>query len=332
MENKRSYYRHDFETLGKYYLKKGVDLALQYEFKASSEFILEGLDFVTCDCTKGEWKKSYDDLDEDLFCDLDITVKNKSSYYFVKAFILSYERSADDLYQALDAIKRYLKVEEGCPYGEYVKGKIYLSLSSAFLLKDKGYDFACDARDCFEKCYDSTQNKRVSYRLGKTINKFWKGEYCRNYIYDAFMANPYSACCADVLHKIVVHPKYNIVESLNIENSETEVMDYFLNYKSQWAFYRRYSDLLGKVKELHLHKGKLIPISVIPLVLELENNFSEFHLDRHVDNFDPYIEYPEQNHAPSKYNGSYAHDVEKLSDDFIDNVLDGRSDAYWNID
>ena len=32
------------------------------------------------------------------------------------------------------------------------------------------------------------------------------------------------------------------------------------------------------------------------------------------------------------YAGSYAQDIEVLSDDFIDNVLDGRPDAYWNID
>ena len=33
-----------------------------------------------------------------------------------------------------------------------------------------------------------------------------------------------------------------------------------------------------------------------------------------------------------KYRGSYAQDYEGLSDDFIDNVLDGFEDAYWNID
>lgn len=33
-----------------------------------------------------------------------------------------------------------------------------------------------------------------------------------------------------------------------------------------------------------------------------------------------------------KYAGSYAQDYEGLSDDFIDDVLDGFEDAYWNID
>ena len=33
-----------------------------------------------------------------------------------------------------------------------------------------------------------------------------------------------------------------------------------------------------------------------------------------------------------KYPGSYAQDVEGLSNDFIDDVLGGEPDAYWNID
>lgn len=33
-----------------------------------------------------------------------------------------------------------------------------------------------------------------------------------------------------------------------------------------------------------------------------------------------------------KYAGSYAQDQEGLSDNFIDDVLDGFEDAYWNID
>ncbi len=34
----------------------------------------------------------------------------------------------------------------------------------------------------------------------------------------------------------------------------------------------------------------------------------------------------------SQYAGSYAQDVEGLSDDFINDVLDGNPDAYWNTD
>ncbi len=36
--------------------------------------------------------------------------------------------------------------------------------------------------------------------------------------------------------------------------------------------------------------------------------------------------------SESKYDGSYAHDVEGWSDDDIDDVLGGEPDTYWNID
>lgn len=46
------------------------------------------------------------------------------------------------------------------------------------------------------------------------------------------------------------------------------------------------------------------------------------------DNDDNYYE----RESYGEYAGSYAQDVEGLSDDFINDVLDGDPDAYWNID
>ena len=34
----------------------------------------------------------------------------------------------------------------------------------------------------------------------------------------------------------------------------------------------------------------------------------------------------------NQYNGSYAQDIENLSDQFINEVFDGDPDLYWNID
>lgn len=39
-----------------------------------------------------------------------------------------------------------------------------------------------------------------------------------------------------------------------------------------------------------------------------------------------------ENPSYGQYAGSYAQDCEGLSDDFINDVLDGCPDAYWNID
>lgn len=49
------------------------------------------------------------------------------------------------------------------------------------------------------------------------------------------------------------------------------------------------------------------------------------------EEYDDYDDYNERE-SFGKYAGSYAQDVEGLSDDFIDDVLDGEPDAYWNID
>ena len=48
------------------------------------------------------------------------------------------------------------------------------------------------------------------------------------------------------------------------------------------------------------------------------------------EDYDDY--YYEDEPTYHKYRGSYAQDVEGLSDQFIDDVLDGNPDAYWNID
>lgn len=49
------------------------------------------------------------------------------------------------------------------------------------------------------------------------------------------------------------------------------------------------------------------------------------------NDYDDYDDYHERE-SFGQYAGSYAQDVEGLSDDFINDVLDGDPDAYWNID
>ncbi|MDI9357975.1 MAG: hypothetical protein QM528_03395, partial [Phycisphaerales bacterium] len=43
-------------------------------------------------------------------------------------------------------------------------------------------------------------------------------------------------------------------------------------------------------------------------------------------------DYFEGGESYGKYHGSYAQDVARKSDDFIDDVLGGDPSAYWNID
>ena len=53
--------------------------------------------------------------------------------------------------------------------------------------------------------------------------------------------------------------------------------------------------------------------------------------DNRYDEPDGWHNYNERD-TYGQYSGSYAQDVEGLSDNFINDVLDGEPDAYWNID
>lgn len=62
-----------------------------------------------------------------------------------------------------------------------------------------------------------------------------------------------------------------------------------------------------------------------------ENFIKQIEINVEDHNFDPYDDYYERE-SFGQYEGSYAQDIEGLSDDFINDVLDGDPDAYWNID
>ena len=42
--------------------------------------------------------------------------------------------------------------------------------------------------------------------------------------------------------------------------------------------------------------------------------------------------YDEDGYAHDDFEGTYAHDVAGFSDEDIETIFDGESDAYWNID
>ena len=63
-----------------------------------------------------------------------------------------------------------------------------------------------------------------------------------------------------------------------------------------------------------------------------ESKWNQYTSNESCDSIDDYdIEYYERE-SYGEYAGTYAQDVEGLSDDFINDVLGGEPDAYWNID
>jgi broad specificity phosphatase PhoE len=64
---------------------------------------------------------------------------------------------------------------------------------------------------------------------------------------------------------------------------------------------------------------------------KLADKYSTWENEQQQDDNDDYDDY-DRRESYGQYAGSYAQDVEGLSDDFINDVLDGDPDAYWNID
>ncbi len=60
------------------------------------------------------------------------------------------------------------------------------------------------------------------------------------------------------------------------------------------------------------------------------DEYEEYDGQDYYDEYDDYDPCYEEHYG--QYAGTYAQDVEGLSDEFINDVLDGEPDAYWNID
>jgi len=93
--------------------------------------------------------------------------------------------------------------------------------------------------------------------------------------------------------------------------------------------------LLGYLEGLKTKE--IINPSDLTIVMDIINTNSLFlEIEQaNEDNDDSYDDnYSDDNDRESygEFAGSYAQDVEGLSDDFINDVLEGDPDNYWNID
>ena len=64
---------------------------------------------------------------------------------------------------------------------------------------------------------------------------------------------------------------------------------------------------------------------------KLADKYLTWENDQQKDDYDDYDDH-DRRESYGQYVGSYAQDVEGLSDDFINDALNGDPDAYWNID
>lgn len=306
------------DDIGKYYFSKAVTFAFNNEFGKAYEFFKQGLDILTCDCQSG-WLNPNAETNKRIFDDINVKHIPHFEYYFVKAYILSYEEDKKSQYIALEAIDKYLEVKND-EYGNYVKGKILLALN------DNQQAF-----NSFENASLHGTNTRLLYRLGRTKEQLLE-QRGLDELYYSFIQNPSSACCARVLKKYIKE-RGNELEF--DENETNSLLIAFNNDEDEWNFQFLYEGLLKSQLEYNDSVDADNAEIINSFIQGIKNN-SELFVEDVEDYEDEYYEqdyddYYEREYY-GQYSGSYAQDVEGLSDDFINDVLDGDPDAYWNID
>lgn len=179
--------RNNKEELGKYFLKKATEFVLNKKIDEAYEFIKEGLDLLTCDCNNNGWRNEYENSDKLIFTDFK-NFEKQLTYYFVKAYFLSFEKDEFSLLQALEAINKYLDVNED-EYGLYVKGKILFFLEK--------YN---KSLEIFVKAKKYCDSSRLTFEIGN-LKEEYLNEFGINELFDSFKINPSSVCCAKTLQK-----------------------------------------------------------------------------------------------------------------------------------
>jgi tetratricopeptide (TPR) repeat protein len=223
--------RNNLEAYGKYFLEKGLNFFLVGSYNIAYEYLKEGLDLITCDCSG--WNSKLDESTKDIFKQLDVPKKQQRAYLFCKGYLLSFMRfdKKHELYDGMNAIEQYLEIEQD-EYGYYVKGKILHRL-----------DQKKDSLKSFYKAYNIKSTARTEYRIGRLVEEE-SIDYGLDLLYSSFTKNPSSSCCVRILKEFT--NKGNI--EIPIDSSENnELLTSFNDTNIKfWTFGIEYSRLLNK--------------------------------------------------------------------------------------
>lgn len=289
------------EDIGKHYLSKALTFALNNEFGKAYEFFKEGLNILTCDCKMG-WLNPNAETNKKIFDDINVNHTPHFEYYFVKAYILSYEDDKKSQYLALEAIEKYLEVQND-EYGNYVKGKILLALDE----NQAAFEF-------FEKASKYATNSRLNYRLGRTKEQFLE-QRGLNELYFSFVQNPSSPCCARVLKK---HMKER-GKLLRIDEGETNPLLIAFNSDEESMFFLfLYQKLFKSQHDIGvMDNDEAITEILNSFIKGIENNRELFVLRDYEDAYD------EPDYDDYKHQTDWTHYNDNLD-------MDQQSIEFWN--
>lgn len=166
----------NWDLLGKYYFKKAMNLLDFNKFDDAYENLMIGYEYITCDCTIGNW------INKDKVLNNLLNSKNfdctTSKLDYLKAFIFFYSEKYSS---ALISISSFIDLSPLNEIGYYMNGKILNAL-------DRHYE----AIDSFNKAIKIKRTSRALYRIGRTKEHYLK-EFGLNEMYEAITLNPSSS-------------------------------------------------------------------------------------------------------------------------------------------
>lgn len=221
----------------------------------------------------------------------------------MKAFILSFESDPKVLYQALDAIDRYVFYYND-EYGLYVKSRIHMALGNK-----------AEAAKCLFDANMTTRSPLLLYRLGRLKEQ----EFSRSGVvelYDSFVSNPSSGCCLRCLKKSI--KTNNIKLQLDVKESNPLILS-FVTEEDEWKFYTLYEKLLNHdaFDDLCPPFGEMSPI-IDRFIRFLHENESLFHKEDLSYDEDSNLDHYRHPYDSPYYNDSL--DMDQQSPEFWDSL------------
>lgn len=184
----------NFEMAGKYYLKKAMSSLALNHFNAAYENLITGYNYITCDCTMGDWFNK-DEISE-IFTNANNFDCSASKLDFLKAFIFHYTGKSS---AGLNSINSFIDLQPSNEIGYYLKGKILNSV-----------DKDAEALESFEKALSMKRTSRTLYRIGRIKEQYLK-VFGLKELYEAVLLNPSSGHAhwhfASYAQKRKVYPK-----------------------------------------------------------------------------------------------------------------------------
>ncbi|TXB66201.1 AAA family ATPase [Vicingus serpentipes] len=165
----------NWEKAGKYYFKKAMSFLKLNQFNAAYENLITGYDYITCDCTIGDWFNK-DEVSE-IFSNATNFDCSAFKLDFLKSFIFYH---TDKYAAALNSISSFIDLQPSNEIGYYFKGKIL-----------NGLEKYTEALDNFKNALNLKRKSRTLYRIGRTKEESLN-DYGLNEMYEAIVMNPSS--------------------------------------------------------------------------------------------------------------------------------------------